>query len=340
MEETWRDVNAWREAGETAIALATVIHTWGSAPRGVGAKMAIAAGGAISGSVSGGCVEGAVATAAATVLETGQPQLLHFGVADETAWDVGLACGGAIEVFVQPLNTAVFDFIHQLIQNDDAGGCLTIIRGPEALLGRQLAFNRAGARVGALGERWDEVALAAAHGARQTQRVFLDDEVEILIDLVHPAPTLVVVGGVHIAINLTSMARMLGYRTIVIDPRRAFGSAQRFPHVNRLIQAWPDKAFAEVALTPETAVAILTHDPKIDDPALIATLPTPVFYIGALGSRKTHARRLERLRAAGFSDAALNRIHGPIGLDIGAVTPQEIALAILAEIVRAQRRGG
>lgn len=337
MEDVWRDVDTWQRAGETAVALATVIQTWGSAPRKVGAKMAITSGGAMSGSVSGGCVEGAVVAAAADVLETGQPQLLHFGVADETAWDVGLACGGTIEIFVQPLNVAVFDFLQQLVHNNQAGACLTVIRGPAGLVGRQLAYGRNGARVGQLGAGLDDAALAAAESASRSQRVALSDAVEIFVDRFQPAPTLIIVGGVHIAISLTNMAKTLGYRTLVVDPRRAFSSAERFPHGDRLIQAWPDKAFAQVDLTPETAVAVLTHDPKIDDPALTLALNTPVFYVGALGSRKTHARRLERLRAAGCTEAALARIHAPIGLDIGAATPQEIALAVLAEIVRARR---
>jgi xanthine dehydrogenase accessory factor len=147
------------------------------------------------------------------------------------------------------------------------------------------------------------------------------------------------VGGVHIAVALTSMAKLLGYKTIVVDPRRAFGSEARFPHVDNLIQAWPDKAFAQIELTPETAVAMLTHDPKIDDPALNVVLNSPAFYIGALGSSKTQAKRRERLQEMGFRDEVIGRIHGPIGLDINAGTPEEIALSIMAEIVKAQRRG-
>jgi xanthine dehydrogenase accessory factor len=145
------------------------------------------------------------------------------------------------------------------------------------------------------------------------------------------------VGGVHIAIALTSFAKTLGYRTLVIDPRRAFGSEERFPHVDKLIQAWPDKAFEQVQITVETAVALLTHDPKIDDPALKIILKAKPCYVGALGSKKTHAKRVERLRGYGFSEAEIGRIHGPIGLNIGAQTPEEIALAIMAEIVQARR---
>lgn len=336
MKEVIDDINRW-QAENQPVALATVVQTWGSAPRKVGAKMALTPDGAISGSVSGGCVEGAVVEEGTAVLTTNHPKLLHFGVADETAWDVGLACGGTIEVFVEPLDTAVTHFIHNLIQNDAAGAVITVIRGPGELLGRKLAVSRAGERLATLGDATlDAQAIAAEAKAVHPQRVQLTPEIEVFIDTVRPAPTLIMVGGVHIAIALTSYAKTLGYRTLVIDPRRAFGSDERFPHVDQLIQAWPDKAFAEVKVTPETAVALLTHDPKIDDPALKIILKANPFYIGALGSTKTHAKRIERLRGYGFGDEEIGKIHGPIGLNIGAQTPEEIALSIMAEIVKAR----
>ena len=336
MKEVINDINRWLEEKQT-VALATVVQTWGSAPRKVGAKMALTPEGEISGSVSGGCVEGAVFEEGTAVLQTNKPKLLHFGVADETAWDVGLACGGTIELFVEPLDTAVTHFIHTLIQNNQAGAAITIIRGPEDLLGRKLATSRAGPQLGTLGDATlDAQALAAEAPLAQPQRVQLNEEVEVFIDTVRPAPTLIMVGGVHIAIALTSYAKTLGYHTLVIDPRRAFGSDERFPHVDQLIQAWPEKAFAEVKITEETAVALLTHDPKIDDPALNIILKAKPFYIGALGSKKTHAKRVERLRGYGFADTEIGRIHAPIGLDIGSQTPEEIALAIMAEIVQAR----
>lgn len=336
MKEVIDDINRWQDEKQT-VALATVVQTWGSAPRKVGAKMALTPGGAISGSVSGGCVEGAVFEEGTAVLQTHKPKLLHYGVADETAWDVGLACGGTIEVFVEPLDTAVYHFIRTLIQNDEAGAAITIIRGPEALLGRKLAVSRAGERVGTLANpALDAQAMAAEAPLVHPQRVQLNEEVEVFIDTVRPAPTLIMVGGVHIAIALTDFAKTLGYRTIVIDPRRAFGSDERFPRVDQLIQAWPDKAFVDVKITRETAVALLTHDPKIDDPALKVILEANPFYIGALGSNKTHAKRVERLRGYGFADGMISCIHAPIGLDIGAQTPEEIALAIMAEIVKAR----
>ncbi|MCA9875702.1 MAG: XdhC family protein, partial [Anaerolineales bacterium] len=314
MKDVINAIELWQDDG-APVALATVVQTWGSAPRQVGAKMALTPDGRLSGSVSGGCVEGAVFDEGVEALAQQRPRLLHFGVADETAWDVGLACGGTIEVFVEPLDTAVFAFMRDLIQRDEAGAAITVIRGPEGTLGRKLAVSRAGGQVGTLGDAaLDEQAAAAAQRAVHPHREQLTDEVEVFLDVVRPAPRLVMVGGVHIAVALTSLAKTLGYHTTVVDPRRAFGSAERFPHVEELIQAWPDEAFAQVELTPETAVALLTHDPKIDDPALKIILEKPVFYVGALGSRKTHAKRVERLRSYGFSEAQIARIHGPIGL--------------------------
>jgi xanthine dehydrogenase accessory factor len=337
MKDVISDIDQWLARGEE-VALATVVATWGSAPRQVGAKMAMTAAGAISGSVSGGCVEGAVFETGTEVLASGRPQLLHFGVADETAWDVGLACGGTIEVFVAPLDPAIYTFMRQLVEAEKAGTAVTVIRGPEEVIGRQLAFSRDGQRLGTLGDELDNLALPAAAPLDVSQRVQLTETIELFVEVVRPALSLVMVGGVHIAVALTSIAKTLGYQTIVVDPRRAFGSAERFPHVDRLLPLWPEQALAEVELTPETAVAMLTHDPKIDDPALKIVLNSPVFYIGALGSKSTQAKRRQRLLDAGLNQAQVDRIHGPIGLDINAQTPEEIALAIMAEIVRVRRR--
>ena len=331
MKEIIRAVEQWLETGEQ-IALATVVATWGSAPRQQGAKMAFTAGGEITGSVSGGCVEGAVIEAGQEVLATGVPRLLHFGVADETAWNVGLACGGEIAVFVQDLNTAVYPFRRDLNQQNQSGASVTIISGPSK--GQTLVVGQGARIAGELLPDFSAAAIGLAQSAQQSQRVQLTDTIEVFVEVIRPAPTLLMVGGVQIAQALAQMAHTVGYRTIVVDPRRAFGSEDRFPHVDQLIQAWPEKALADIELTPETAVALLTHDPKIDDPALKVVLNSPAFYIGALGSRQTHAKRQDRLRQMGFDDAAIQRIHGPVGLDIGARSPEEIALAIMAEIVR------
>ncbi len=343
MRDVLPDIDRWR-ARDDPIALATVIQTWGSAPRGVGAKMALTPDGQIAGSVSGGCVEGAVFETGAQVLKTGRPQLLHFGVADETAWEVGLACGGSIEVFVKPLDTVLYNALRAELAEERLAATVTVVHGPAHLLGREILLREDGSVVGALENSLDEQAIAAARAAMvegQPQRRTLPDAaaepVELFVDVLLPSPTLIAVGGVHIAIALAAIAKTLGYRTIVVDPRRAFGSEARFPHVDRLIQAWPDEALAQITLTRSTAVAMLTHDPKLDDPALKIVLPSPAFYVGALGSRKTQEQRRRRLLAAGLSEAQLARLHGPIGIDIGAKTPEEIALAVMGQIVAARR---
>ncbi|MCP4423406.1 MAG: XdhC/CoxI family protein [Chloroflexi bacterium] len=333
MKTVFSVVNSWLPQ-RTAVALATVVETWGSSPRQAGAKMAFTADGKIVGSVSGGCVEGAVIEAGQETLQTGRPQLLHFGVADKTAWDVGLACGGTIEVFVQRLDTAVFSLLSQLINENRAGTVFTVIRGPG--LGKSIVIAEDGRVAGTLGADLDERAHAVP-SIKQSQRLALTDSIEVFADAIRPAPTLVMVGGVHIAVALTSLAKTVGYRTVVVDPRRAFGDNERFPHADKLIAAWPDKAFEQIELNSGTAVALLTHDPKIDDPALKIVLNSPVFYIGALGSRHTHAQRRQRLQKMGFDDETINRIHGPIGLNIGARSPEEIALSIMAEIVNVRR---
>lgn len=344
MHEIVDDINRWLAEGQP-VGLATVVETWGSAPRGIGAKMAFTADGQISGSVSGGCVEGAVYETGLEVLETGRPQLIHFGVADDTAWDVGLACGGTIELFVEPLDTAVYHFCRDLLAQDQAFATATVIGGPTTVLGKKLVVQGGSHVFGDIGPDLDRQAAVAArtalHGG-QSHRHHLgpvaSDTVELFIDVAPVPPTLIMVGGVHIAIALARIAKSAGYRTIVIDPRRAFGNQERFPHVDQLIQAWPDEAFAQLRLTPTTAVAILTHDPKIDDPALHLVLPRPVFYVGALGSMSTQKKRRQRLQQAGLTEEQIGRIYGPIGLDIGARTPEEIAVAIMAEIIAARNQ--
>lgn len=334
MKEIILDIDAWLAQEQTSIGLATVIHTWGSAPRKIGAKMAFTAGGALCGSVSGGCVEGAVIEAGREVLASGAPQLLHFGVADETAWEVGLACGGVIDVFVEPLDPEAYALLREMTMQDHAGACVTVLRGPDELVGRKWIEERNGR---SLTQLPSTITAQLSALPANTQRLQLSDDLEIFVEQFRPAPTLIIVGGVHIAVALTSMAKTLGFRTIVIDPRRAFGSDERFPHADQLLSLWPQKAFAQLEITPETAVALLTHDPKIDDPALEIVLPSAAFYVGALGSRKTHAKRIERLQQKGVDAAQISRIHAPIGLDLNAQTPEEIALSVLAEVVQAFR---
>lgn len=339
MRDIIADVDRWRAQGE-AVALATVIETWGSAPRQAGAKMALTPAGRIAGSVSGGCVEGAVYEAGTEVLKTGRPQLLRFGVADETAWSVGLACGGSIEVFVKPLDPTIFDRAKQALADERAFAVATVVHGPEPALGQEMLVYEDGEVAGELPAGLTSAAAEAARRALaegSSRRAGIAVGVELFADVNLPSPMLVIIGGVHIAGALTALAATLGYRTVVVDPRRAFGARERFPHADQLIQAWPDEALGQIRLTRSTAVAALTHDPKLDDPALKIALASEAFYVGALGSRRTQEGRRKRLLADGLSEAQLARLRGPIGLDIGARTPEEIALAVMAEVVAARR---
>lgn len=342
MQEIVADVDAWLAEGQP-VAVATVIQTWGSAPRKAGAKMALTIDGRLSGSVSGGCVEGAVVEIGQDVLAEGRPRLVEFGVADETAWDVGLACGGSLQLFIEPLAPTVYATLRAWRQRDQAGVAATVIAGPEEIIGRSLLIQADGQTTGALTPSLDDAVRQAGLAALQRAQsgVYTPaaaPDTHIFLEVHLPAPQLILVGGVHIAIALAHIAATLGYHTVVIDPRRAFGNQARFPQVDRLIQQWPDEAFQSVALNANSAVALLTHDPKIDDPALQIVLPSPAFYVGALGSSRTHARRRERLARAGLDQALIDRIRGPIGLDINAQTPEEIAVAIMAEIIAERRR--
>ncbi len=345
MRDVLSDIDRWL-AEKEEVALATVIQTWGSSPRTAGSRMAITASGKICGSVSGGCVEGAVVETAIQVLKDRHGQLLHFGVADETAWEVGLACGGSIDVFVNPLDVAIYKEARTALLDGQLFSLLTIINGPDALMGRELMLRQDGQSVGTLGEAFDTAALDIAHAVQDSGRSGRvtfhstpDVEIETYVDAFMPPPTLIIVGGAHISIALVTLARALGFRTVVIDPRKAFGTAERFGHADQLIQMWPDKALKQVGITRTTAVAVLTHDPKIDDPALISVLPSQAFYVGALGSANTQAKRRQRLLDAGISQANIDRLRGPIGLDISAKSPEEIALAIMAEIIAERNRG-
>ncbi len=337
MRDILANVEKWIDTGEI-IALATVVQTWGSAPRKVGSHMAFTASGKITGSVSGGCVENAVIEAGMQVLKTNQPQLLHFGVADETAWEVGLACGGSIDIFVNKLNTEFFQRLKSILDDQSSAIHVTAISGSSHFLGKEIIITDDQQIFGSIGNEWDEQVFNLAMDMPTSRRVMLNEETEVFVNIIQSQPTLVIVGGVHIAQALSSMAKMLGYTTILIDPRKAWGSEERFPNVDVLHQSWIDDAFAKIKFNSSTAIASLTHDPKIDDPAIKLALSSPAFYVGALGSKTTNAKRRERLLNDGVSESQLSHIHAPIGLDIGASTPEEIALAIMSEVVKSFRK--
>jgi xanthine dehydrogenase accessory factor len=289
----------------------------------VGSQLAVSGQGQIMGSVSGGCVEGAVVDEGLQALADGRPRLLTFGVADETAFAVGLACGGTIRVLVEPVGIGQgmpADMLAALVAARAARHPVAYRVHPETHA-RHLTPG-------------DDPAVAVRMRADRSGL-----EEDGTFTAVHNPPLrMIVVGAVHIAQPLVSMARSCGYDPVLIDPRGAFGSAERFPG-ERIVEEWPDEAMAALAPDTRTAVVTLTHDPKLDDPAILTALSSPAFYIGCLGSPRTHAKRLDRLRAAGVAEARIARIHAPVGLDIGARTPAEIAVSILAQITQRLRRG-
>ena len=284
------------------MALATVVSTWGSAPRPRGSHMLVHQDGRFEGSVSGGCVEGEILDTAAKVIAGAPFSVQKYGVADDSAWQVGLPCGGEIAVMVQPVSAEGFDpeLFERIAEARDAGSALTVTTD-----------------------------LATGHSdLRPTETG------EVFANRYDPPRRLLIVGAVQIAQSLAALARTLGIETVVIDPRGRFLTEERFPGVT-LDDRWPDEAVAAWKPGPATAVVTLSHDTKIDDPALIAALASDAPYVGALGSRKSHAARLERLAALGVTSEQLARIDGPVGIDIGAIGPSEIALSIAAAMIGA-----
>jgi xanthine dehydrogenase accessory factor len=328
----------WHEEGR-AVAVATVVRVRGSAPRPVGSRLVVSGEGEFAGSVSGGCVENAVIEEALAVLRDGRPRLLHYGISDELGWEVGLACGGTLDVWVQAADPAVWRQVAELVAQDAPLVLLTSLGGAEQAVvvpgeaALEFPVAEAVAHACALLVGEGEPAEPAVHtfsGGR-----------EVLIEPMLPAPQLIIVGGVHVAGPLSALARVLGFRIVLVDPRRAFANRERFPAADRVLVRWPGAALQELVVDARTAIVVLTHDPKIDEPALVGALATPAFYIGAIGSRKTHAGRAERLIRAGVAPETLGRIHGPIGLDLGGRSVEELALSILAEIIAARNgRGG
>ena len=318
-------------AGDGPLALSTVVETWGSGPRRPGARMTVDPEGRIAGSVSGGCVEAAVVETARRVIAGGPPRLLHFSVSDELAFGAGLACGGSLSVFVESADRGLLGRVREGMRRRVPVACAVVTAGPN--LGESLVLVSGVPGVGSPAL----VAAAEAALAGGEAGTFETERGPVFCDVILPPESLVLVGGVHIAQPLAALARLVGYRPVICDPRPVFASAARFPGVE-IVNDWPGPGLARIGLDSGTAVATLTHDPKLDDPALAAALGSPAFYVGALGSRRTHARRLDRLRGRGVSEAALSRIAAPIGLPIGARSPDQIALAVMAQVVAARNR--
>ena len=309
----------WHREGRGAV-LATVVQTWGSAPRRVGAQMVVSGDGRMQGSVSGGCVEGAVVLEAQNALSNSRSALLEYGISDGDAFAVGLACGGTIRILLEPVGD-VFP-VHLL---EDLVSARAERRGVAYVVDT---------------ETESRTLEHAGHEERmRTDRSGFEADEKTFVAVHMPPLRLVVVGAVHIAQALLPMARIIGFDPVVIDPRDSFASPERFPDV-QILSDWPDEALKRYGLDARTALVLLTHDPKLDDPALEIALNSESFYIGALGSSRTHEKRCLRLRDKGFSDSQIARMTGPVGLNIGAASPAEIATSILAEMVQNLRSKG
>lgn len=307
----------WHRSGK-GVALATVVETWGSAPRRVGSQLVISGDAEIEGSVSGGCVEGAVVAEALDAIDEGKPVMLEYGVSDDDAFAVGLACGGTIRVLVEPVGPVMpVQVLEDLVLARESRLPVAYVTGMTAV--RRLVRD-------GFADRF------------RMDRSGFEEDGETFVAIHNPPLRLIIVGAVHIAQALVPMARIAGFDPLLIDPRESFGSEARFPG-ETILHDWPDEGVAAYGLDTRTALVLLTHDPKLDDPALEAVLRSEVFYIGALGSTRTHAKRVARLSEKGFSDDEIARIHGPVGLDIGAASPSEIAVAILAQMIGVLRRG-
>jgi xanthine dehydrogenase accessory factor len=303
--------------------------------------MLAASDGTIAGSVSGGCVESATAVEIAEAIERGSPKLVTFGVTDERAWEVGLACGGTIKVFVEPV---VGPSVLEAARGPGGEVVATIVAGPG--VGASVRVLETGQILGSLpvAASDDELHDAALDALRRQTSASRELETEsgpvtVFLEVFPRQPRLVIFGGVQIAVALVPLAKALGYRTIVADGRESFIGRDRFPQADELILAWPEEAFERIGLDSACYVCVLSHDPKFDEPALQIALRSPAAYVGAIGSRKTQQARRDRLREAGLTDEQIKRLHGPIGLDLGGRQPAETALAILAEMTAA-RYGG
>ena len=346
MRDILDQITKWWDSGET-FGLATVVNTFRSAPRDPGAALAVSGGGEVVGSVSGGCVEGAVYELAQEVCESGQPVLQTYGISDDTAFDVGLTCGGIIELFVEPVSRERFPGLGDVaaaIRDEVPVAVATVISGPGVLGARRII--RADAATGTLGagDRLDEavdddvrgmlaqgltgVRHYGQHGERRL------DDLSVFVQSFAPPPRMLVFGAIDFAAAVARAGKFLGYRVTVCDARPIFATHARFPDADEVVVDWPHRYLAQTPIDTRTVICVLTHDPKFDVPLLEVALRTPAGYIGAMGSRRTHDDRLGRLREAGLTEDELARLRSPIGLDLGARTPEETAVSVAAELIQ------
>jgi xanthine/CO dehydrogenase XdhC/CoxF family maturation factor len=359
------EIAKWWEKGET-FGLGTVVRTFRSAPRGPGAAMAVSSGGEVVGSVSGGCVEGAVYELSREACETGKPVLQTYGVSDNDAFEVGLTCGGIIDVFVEPVDRALFPELADVaaaVEREEPVAVATVIAGPGKIGARRVIWGSAGGPGGGpdgedgepgtgagasgslgSGERLDTAVDDDARGMLAQGQTGVrhygalgerrGDDLSVFVNSFAPPPRMLVFGAIDFAAAVARVGKFLGYRVTVCDARPVFATPARFPEADEVIVEWPHRYLERASVDERTAICVLTHDPKFDVPLLEVALRTPAGYIGAMGSRRTHDDRLARLREAGLSDAELARLRSPIGLDLGARTPEETAVSVAAELIQ------
>jgi xanthine dehydrogenase accessory factor len=346
MRDIYPQLKKWHE-NNRPIVMATVVQVYGSAPRPLGSKMIITDNNSFAGSVSGGCVEGAVIREANQILKNMHPKLLSYGISNDTAWDLGLACGGKIQVFLEllcpedkcesPLSE-IYPKLSKMVENDELCAVATIISGESA--GKKILFTPSGIIAGNLvDEKMNNKVLQTSTDNLSSQQPFRysvkskTGEVEIFVDVIPPHPRLIIIGAVHIATPLVALARIAGFHTTVIDSRSAFATRERFPDADELFADWPADVLARLSLNEGTYLAFLSHDEKMDIPALQVALESSARYIGALGSSKTNANRVQMLLDLNIPRKQINRIHAPIGLPIGSASAEDIAFSIVSEMI-------
>jgi xanthine dehydrogenase accessory factor len=352
VRDVLEDLERWWLAGDT-VALATVVNTWKSAPRQPGAAMLVGQDGTAAGSVSGGCVEGAVYELAQDCRETRAPVLQRYGISDDDAFSVGLTCGGIIDIFVEAIDRDSFPELGDVItdiRNGQPVAVATLISGPAGSpVGGRLVI-RPDSVSGSLGlDRFDGAVRDDARGMLEQGATGVlhygehgerrGDACSVFIASYAPRPRMIVFGAIDFAAAVARIGSFLGYHVTVCDARATFATAKRFPDADEVVVDWPHRYLSSTDVDERTVVCVLTHDPKFDVPLLEVALRLPLAYLGAMGSRRTHDDRVMRLKELGFTDVDLERLHAPIGLDIGGRTPEETAVSIAAEIV-ACRWGG
>ncbi len=358
MRDILSRITKWWEAGET-FGLATVVRTYRSAPRDPGAALAVSssADGEVVGSVSGGCVEGAVYELSLEVCQTGDAVLQTYGVSDDDAFAVGLTCGGILDIFVEPVDRTRFPELGEIaaaVERGEPVAVATVIGGPGKIGARRVIWagaadapdawhagasgtlgsgDRLDAAVdddarGMLAQGLTGIRRYGAHGERR------GDELSVFVNSFAPPPRMLVFGAIDFAAAVARVGKFLGYHVTVCDARKIFATASRFPDADEVVVEWPHRFLAGTEVDQRTVICVLTHDPKFDVPLLEVALRTPAGYIGAMGSRRTHEDRLARLREVGLTEQELDRLRSPIGLDLGARTPEETAVSIAAELIQ------